>query len=137
MERDKQVQRFFKLCENSFFPHKKDLINGINEGKFFFKSFSDSQVHAKELAEIYKIKAMSAGRHQSIHANRLVKDTLSFVSELEKVPNDKVNFWHFSIDEATGYTIFEGVNSQKVLGCILTVDKRKVSEDEWEKLWNE
>ncbi len=137
MEKDEQLQRFYKLCENSSFPHQEELLSGIKNGNFSFESFSDSQVSAEELAGTYKIKAQIAGRNNSNHARRLVNDTLLFVSELEKVPNDKVNFWHFGIDEVAGFTVFEGVNSQKILGCILNVDKRKVSESEWEKLWNE
>lgn len=137
MKENEQLQKFFELCENLSFPHGEELLRGIKSGKYLLEKSSNSQVSAEELARNYKIKSKSAARHNSKHAQRLVNDTLKFIEELEKVPNDKVNFWHFSIDEASGYTVFEGVNSQKILGCILTVDKRKVSESEWEKLWNE
>ena len=137
MERDGQLQKFFELCENSSFVHREELLKGINEGKYLYESSSNSQVSAEELTGIYKIRVKIATRRNSNHARRLVSDTLMFIDELEKVPNDKVNFWYFSIDKASGYMIFEGINSQKILGCILTVDKRKVSGNEWEKLWNE
>ncbi len=78
-----------------------------------------------------------AARNNSNHARRLVADTLNFIDELEKVPNDKVSSWNFSTNESSDFTLFEGINSQKILGCILTVDKRKVSESDWEKLWSE
>ena len=136
-EKDEQIQKFIELCESSSFPHREELLKGIDSSRYVFENFSNSQVSANELAGIYKIKAKIAGRNKNIHANRLVQDTLKFVDELEKVLNDKVNFRHFSIDEASGYTVFESVNSQKILGCILTVNKRKVSESDWEKLWNE
>jgi hypothetical protein len=137
VENNEQIQKFIKLCENSSFPHKVELLRGIESGEYLFENFSNSQVPAEELVGIYKIKVKSAARHDSNHSRRLVADTLNFIDELEKVPEDKVNFWHFSIDEPSGFTVFEGVNSQKILGCILTVDKRKVSESEWEELWNE
>ncbi|MDQ3130167.1 MAG: hypothetical protein M3Q99_05330 [Acidobacteriota bacterium] len=136
-EKDEQIQKFIELCENSSFPHDEELLRGINMGEYLLEGFSNSQVPAKELAGTYKIKAIIAGRNNANHARRLVSDTLSFVDELEKVPNDKVNFWRFSINELSQYTAFEGVDSRKILGCIMTVDKRKVSESEWEKLWNE
>ena len=136
-ENNEQIQKFIELCENSSFPHQVELLRGIDSGEYLFKSFSNSQVPAEELSRIYKIKVKSAERHNGKHAQRLVSDTLKFIDELEKVPNDRINFWHFSIDEPSGYTVFQGVNSQKILGCILTVDKRKVSEEEWEKLWTE
>lgn len=137
MEKDEQLQRFYELCASSSFPHKEELLKGIKSGDCSLKSSSNSQVLAEELARNYKIKLESAKRHNSRHAQRLVSDTLKFIDELEKNPNDKVNFWHFSLGEPSGFTVFEGINSQKILGCILTVDKRKVSESEWEKLWNE
>jgi hypothetical protein len=137
IEKNEQIQKFIELCGNSSFPHREELLRGINTREYLFESVSNSQVSAKELAGIYKIKAQIAGRNNSDHARRLVGDTLKFVVELEKVPNDNVNFWHFSINESSQYTAFEGIDSQKILGCILTVDKRKVSESEWEKLWNE
>lgn len=137
MENHEYIHKFIELCENSSFPHQVELLRGIENGEYIFERFSDSQVSAKELAKIYKIKVKSAEGHTSIHAQRLVSDTLKFIDELEKVPNDEVNFWHFSIDVSSGFTIFQGVNCQKILGCILTVDKRKVSESAWEKLWRE
>lgn len=137
MENDEQIQRFFELCKNSSFPHREELLIGINNDEYSLESFSNSQVPAKELSGTYKIKAQIAARNNSGHAHRLVADTLMFVGELEKVSDDKINFWHFSIDKSSGFTAFEGVNSQKILGCILTVDKTKVSEIEWGKLWNE
>lgn len=137
MEKDEQLQKFFELCANSSFPHQEELLKGISQSRYTLERFSNSEVSAEELAGNYKIKVKSAARHNSEHAHRLVRDTLKFVNDLEKVPNDKVNFWHFSVDESSGYTVFEGVNSQKILGCILTVDRRKVSESEWEKLWND
>ena len=136
-DKDKQIQRFIELSKGSAFPHRNELLRGIRAGEYLLERFSNSQVAADELSGIYKIKAKSAGRNNSIHAKRLVDDTLLFVEELEKVPNDKVNFWSFSIDETSQYKAFEGVDSQKILGCILTVDKRKVSESEWNKLWGE
>lgn len=137
IEKNDQIQKFIELCENSSFPHREELLRGINTGEYLFESVSNSQIPAKELAGIYKIKAQIAGRNNGNHARRLVSDTLKFVAELENVPNDTVNFWEFSINESSEYLAFEGVDSQKILGCILTVDKRKLSESEWEKLWNE
>lgn len=131
-----QIQKFIKLCESSSFPHREELLRGIEVGEYLLESFSNSQVPAKELSGTYKIKAEIAGRNNSFHARRLADDTLQLVSELENAPDDKVNFWHFSVNEASHYVCFEGANSNKILGCILTVDKRKVSESEWEKLWN-
>lgn len=134
-DKDQHIQKFIELCESSSFPHQEELLKGIYTGEYLLESVSNSQVSAEDLFGTYKIKAQIASRNKSIHANRLVADTILFVEELEKVPNDKVNFWSFSINETSQYKAFEAVYSQKILGCILTVDKRKVSESDWNKLW--
>lgn len=136
IKQDEQIQKFIELCENSSFPHREELLRGIKAGEYLLENLSNSQVPAKELSGTYRIKAEIAGKNNSFHARRLVNDTLQFVGELENVPDDKVNFWHFAINESSSYVAFEGVSSQRILGCILTVDRRKVSESEWEKLWN-
>jgi hypothetical protein len=136
MEKDEQLQKFLKLCENSSFPHREEIFKGINEGKYLLESKSDSKVPSEQMLDIYQTRAKIVAEKKGLHAERLKNDILSFVEELKEVLNDRVNFWRFSIDESSHYVCFEGVNSKKILGCILAVDKRKVSEDEWGKLWS-
>ena len=42
-----------------------------------------------------------------------------------------------AFDERSSFAVFEGVESGKALGCIYGVDKRKVTESEWDVLWGE
>jgi hypothetical protein len=137
IEKDEQIQKFFELCESSSFSHREELLRGVNAGEYLFESYSNSEVPTQQLLGTYSFRANHLAEKQGKHAQTLRNDTLKFVEELEKFPNDKVKFWHFSINESSQYTVFENVNSQKILGCIRNVDKRKVSESEWEKLWNE
>lgn len=137
LEKYEQVQKFIDLCEYSSFPYREELLRGIKAGEYLLESYSVSQIPTGDLADTYKIKAQIAGINNSFHAQRLVRDTLILVEELKKVPDEKVNFWSFSIDRSSQFTAFEGVSSRKVLGCLFTVAKTKVSELEWKKLWNE
>jgi hypothetical protein len=125
MENNERLQRFFEICENSPFPHREELLSGIKNGEYFLESKSNSEVPAEQLLGIYEVRAEIIGEKKGFQVERLKNDILSFVEELKKVSNEKVTLWHFSIDEASQFFCFEGISSQKILGCLLTVDKRK------------
>jgi hypothetical protein len=137
VEKDEQIKRFFELCENLVFPHREELLRGIETGEYLLKNHSNLKVPSSELLDIYGRRAKHLMKYKSNHAQRLRGEVLIFLDNLEKLSNEKVKFWSFSKDEASSYDIFEGVNSQKILGCFLTVSKEKVAESEWEKLWSE
>ena len=135
MDKDGRIQRFFELCKSSSFPHREELLRGIETDEYSLKKYSSSEVPSKQMLDIYKVRERLLGRKRSKHAQRLRNEVLMYINELEQAPNDKVNFWLFSINDSSQYIVFEGVNSQKVLGCLLIVSKTKVSESEWKKLW--
>lgn len=136
-EKDGQLQKFFELCENSSFSHQEELLSGIKSINYSLEDKSNSEVPSEQMLDTYQVRAKILAERKGFHAERLKNDTLRFVEELKKAPTDKVNFWRFRINDSSHYICFEGVNSQKILGCILAVNKRKISEDEWGKLWNE
>jgi hypothetical protein len=137
MKKDERIQRFFELCNSSSFPHREELLRGIKAGKYSFTSNSTSEVPSEQMLDIYKVRVDILSEKKSLHAQRLKNDVWMFVNELEKTPNEKVKFWKFSVDESSSYVVFEGSNSQRILGCLLVVDRRKVSEADWQKLWSE
>ena len=141
MELDERIQKFRTLCEKSSFPHKQDLVEGIESGKYGLHQRFGFSVPSKQMLNIYSARASSLERRIStneingIHPERLLRDVESLVTELTGLSDEKIDCWTWSIDESSSYTAFEGINSKRILGCILTVDKRAVSENEWKELW--
>ncbi|HMS41256.1 MAG TPA: hypothetical protein PKE69_13585 [Pyrinomonadaceae bacterium] len=136
-EKDEQLQKLMKLVEKSSFNHLEEITQGLKIQTITLESKSNNEVPALSLLDIYKHRANGlAQRHKSFHSQRLVKDMLAFCENLAKFPDEKISFWRLRIDESWSYTIFEGIESNRILGCILTADKRFVSEEEWEKIWN-
>ncbi|MGI8542874.1 MAG: hypothetical protein ACR2MD_05270 [Aridibacter sp.] len=136
LERDEKIKSFLELCENSSFSHREELIRGIEADEYLFESYSNSEAPSKQLLNIYTVRAKIVAEKNGNHAKRLKDDILKFTSELKKTPDEKVKSWHFSINESSSYLAFEGINSKKILGCFLIIDKRKVSESEWKNLWS-
>ena len=140
MNADERVQEFLRLCENSSFLHKEDLVRGITSGDYELSNYWSSDVPAAQLLNIYRARArylqkrITSREVEGVHPERLLKDTENFVNELASASDDKVRCWTFSIDGSSSYTVFEGVNASRIFGCLLTVDKRSVSESEWDEL---
>ncbi len=137
VEHSEQLQKFFDLCENSSFPYQEELLEGVRSGKYSLKNYSESGVSVESILDTYKTKSRIVGGHAGEHARRLANDMHLFIEKLRKVSADTINFWHFSVNESTNYTLFEAKNREQILGCILTIDRRKVSAAEWDKLWSE
>ncbi len=136
-ERDEQLKYFLNLVENSLFNYREKIIEGLKSGKLILEDKLKNEVFSQSLLEIYQHRANGlAQREKGIHSERLVKDTLAFCENLAKFPDDRVSFWRLRIDNVWSYTVFEGTESKKILGCILTADRRFVSEEEWNEIWN-
>jgi hypothetical protein len=136
-ETDEQFEHLLNLIENSLFNHREEIIEGLKTEKLVLEISSSNEIPSQGLLDIYQHRANRlAQREKGIHAERLVKDTLVFCENLAKLPNEKVRFWHLKIDDIWGYTVFEGIQIKKILGCILTADKRFVTEEEWAEIWN-
>lgn len=138
---NEQVREFLHICEAAPFPRREELLQGIKSGKCVLEDRSTSRVPSKQLLRLYELrvrhlrKRISAEEISDPHAERLLSDTENLVIELAKSPDEIIDLWRFSIDESTQYGVFEAVNAKRVLGCLLTVDKRRVSDGEWESLW--
>ena len=141
MEKNEQLKKFISLCETSSFPHREELLKGVGTGDYSFEDYSASEIPAGQLLGVYERrmdilrKIIRSSELVGTHAERLLGDTENFVRELENVSDESVNFWRFSVDEKSEYIVFEGVNAERVLGCLLTVDRMNVYDDEWVAIW--
>jgi hypothetical protein len=89
----------------------------------------------RHFLEIYRYRAVHLSRYQTAHARSLREDVLALCDELAKTPEEPVQVWRFSMAPYYNFAVFEGVNSQRILGCNSTADRRLMSEQEWEELW--
>ena len=129
-----EVEQFKRLCENSTFTYREEIFKGLESGDYILESHNNSEISGQQLLDVYELRAERLSEYQGHHAEQLRNEVLAFCRELKKAPDDSVKFWNISKDKATSFNVFS--NSQKILGCVLTVDRRMVSEDDWNKLWN-
>ncbi|HEX8368155.1 MAG TPA: hypothetical protein VF604_06410 [Pyrinomonadaceae bacterium] len=130
--KEEPVEKFKRLCESSTFAHREEIIKGLENGNYVLRDHENRNVSSRQLLDIYRHRAERLLKYESSRAEQLRNEILAFCSELKKVPDDTVNYWTIAKDKAAGFAVF--YNSEKILGCLLTVDRRMVSEADWKKL---
>jgi hypothetical protein len=127
--------RFLELCEKSSFPHQKEVLEVVSAGSVPSKATGD--VAAIDIGRVYEGRARGLEERgvRTDHSRTLLEDTLYFVDELKLHETDRIAFWSVPIDLSSEFIAFEATNAQRLIGCMQTVDKRKVTESEWNRLW--
>jgi hypothetical protein len=134
------LEIFLHRHEHSHFRHSKELMAEIRAGKCVLARTQNSRrsrstVPCHRVLEIYCYRAVALSRYQTAHACSLREDVLALCDELAKMPEEPVELWSFSMAPYYRFNVFEGANSQRILGCIIAVDQSLMTEQELEELW--
>ena len=129
-------QQFIERHKNSDFRHKDELFAGLSSGDCVIESSPDTSLPCKHFLRIYRIRAEHLQQYATPHAESLLADVLALCEELGRTPDEMCRLWNFSMPPYSDLAVFEGAESDRVLGCIFAVDKRFISPDKWESLWN-
>ena len=135
-----EVETFLKRHERTRFRHSEELIACIKSGECALQmspGLTAAPVPTDRLLQIYQRRAEHLKQFDSPHAQHSCEDVLALCEELKRVPDESVQFWSFSKPPHFEYSVFESSKSHEILGCILGVDKRQISERDWEVLWKE
>jgi hypothetical protein len=136
---DADIAEFISLCRVSTFRDRDEILDGLESRKYKLARSVGESVPAKSMLEVYRRRArhVSQFTDKSSHARRMVGNIVAYVCELENAPDDEIKLWRVTENGVRSYSIFQGVVSGKILGCVFGIDRRKVSEDEWKALWGE
>ena len=94
----------------------------------------ESEIDCESLLRTYRIRLEHLKQFDSPHARDLSKTTAEFVANLESYQGSKVHSATIQGNRAREYLLFL-TQDLSVIGCIQTVSKLKLSEDEWLELW--
>ena len=128
-----RAERFKEICTKSVFTYREKVLNELGNSEYTLNSRNKSAVPAKDVLNIYNGRAQRLSKYTGTHAIRLRNEVVALCRELEKYPNDLIEVLSFSDGETSDYVLF--CNSHRILGCLLTVDRRKVTDKHWEELW--
>ena len=109
--------------------------SAISEGRF--RSAPSSPVAlGPELLQTYRRRANHLNQFATPHAVRLREDVLAFCAALEETPPDcPISCCSLDLDDGRSIVLFERADTNALLGVLRTVDRRMVSDEDWDALW--
>ena len=130
--------QFRVLCENSDFPHREEILKVLDSEELALSVTDSNGVPSRSMLEVYR-RRLRIGEEKARNtkqAQSILNDSRFFLAGLENIGEDRIRLWHLEQDEASRFSVFESENKNKVVGCIYGVDRRKVTTEEWDSLWN-
>lgn len=130
---------FRTLCEKSEFPHRELLLTALRSDGISLSKTDGDGVPSRSMLDIYRLRLMIGEERtpDTNYAHGILSDIRFFISELERLGEDRIRIWHLEPDDgATHFSVFESENKNTVVGCVYGVDRREVTAEEWNRLWN-
>jgi len=129
-------REFIARHSQSDFRHKDALLSLLTSGDAIFETNS-SLVSCRDLLKIYRRRADHLRRFTTPHARELRDDVLALCDGLATTRDENCRLWNFSSPPNCEYTVFEGAETGRILGCVLAKNKLLTPPDEWDNLWRE
>jgi len=129
-------REFIARHSQSDFRHKDALLSLLTSGDAIFETNS-SLVSCRDLLKIYRRRADHLRRFATPHARELRDDVLALCDGLATTRDENCRLWNFSSPPNCEYTVFEGAETGRILGCVLAKNKLLTPPDEWDNLWRE
>jgi hypothetical protein len=129
---------FLDRHERSQFRHRDELLAAILSGECVLTERPRpelSSLPCSYFLHIYQIRARHLEPYTTPHARSIWEDVLDLCEELEKTPDEPVQFWSFAMAPHVVFNVSEGAETLRVLGCIKAVDRRLIAPEAWEALW--
>ncbi len=89
-----------------------------------------------ELLRTYRLRAEHLGRFSTPHAEQLRTDIVAFCAALEALPPEcPIECCSLDLNDGRSLVLFERADTHGLLGILRTVDRRMVTDEEWDSLW--
>lgn len=132
------LDNFRTLCERSEFPHREELLTALRSDGISLSVTDGDGVPSRSMLDVYRRRLMIGEERapNTKHADGILSDIRWFISELERIGEDRIRIWHLVPEGSTRFSVFESENKNTVVGCVHGVDRREVTTEEWNRLWN-
>lgn len=131
------LQKFLATIQVQDFPHKEELFDAIAAGRCTFISGGGSTTDATQLLRIYRVRRAHLAGIRAAHAQALASDVSWFCQNLEAALQARVVICSVDIGPSYSLGFFLDAETNKVLGCLKTVSKLDVTDEQWERLWSQ
>lgn len=134
-----ELNDFITRHGRATFRHSAELFAAIRSGACVLDHAANGtqSLPCSHLVHIYRRRADHLRQFSSPHAACVTADVLALLAELERSPEEPCGLWGFSLSPHFKFSIFEGLTSQRILGCIRGVDDRLIDGPIRKKLWHD
>lgn len=122
------LQEFIERYREQSFPHSEVLFSALDKREAKLHTEESDPIPCDAVLRVYKRRAEHL-RSLGAEGKDLLADVTALCEELEKVPDELVQGWTFEMAPHCLFYVFEGVDSTRILGCSLGIDKRLVNND--------
>ena len=133
-----KIDVFIRKHGQKQFPHAEELLPAIRNhacSLYHAPGIFERGVPISELLETYRRRAEHLKQFTTNHARVLQQDTDHLCDRLQHTDDSRCRIWIFNFPNGRVITVFEGHPSGEILGALKIVDKREISENEWEEIW--
>src|SRR5262245_59673223 len=130
---DTDIEEFVARHSQSDFRHKDELLSLLASGVTACETNS-SVVSCAHLLTIYRGRADHLRTFATPHAHQLRDDVLALCDGLATTQDENCRLWNFSSPSNCDYTVFEGAETGRILGCVFAKNKLLTPPDEWDNL---
>jgi len=130
------IEEFVARHSQSDFRHRDQLFSLLRSSAVTCETDS-SLVSCGHLLNIYRRRANHLQRYATSYAQQLRDDVVALCDALASTGDEHCRLWSFSSSPDSDYTVFEGAETGRILGCVFAKDKRLTPPGEWDNLWRE
>lgn len=118
-------------------PHAAEILHGIAEGTIAIEhaDFSGAGTSCAHLHDIYDFRSRPRAANASPHSKRLREDSLRLTERLAHHKGRSCFLIGLSKEPNISYGLFVLTDFSEFLGCYMSYDRRKTSDDEWKRIW--
>ena len=122
------LQQFIQRYREQKFPHNEALFLALDKGKAKRHTEESDPMPCAVVLKIYKRRAEHL-RSLGSEGEALLADVTALCEQLEEVPDELIQGWIFEMPPHHLFYVFEGINSQRILGCSFGMDKTLMDND--------
>jgi hypothetical protein len=126
---------FLENYKNQMFPHSTELIKDIQSNVSKVISCSQNFINNKNLITTFETRHKIVSENKTEHAQSILNDINVFIKNLSKDIGGTSQLWIFFKEPFYNYSVFVNTTTNTVIGCIKSVDKRKLTKEEVIAFW--
>ncbi len=131
---DPRLDAFFSRHESES-TEVRDALAAWNAGGE--ASLGPRAVPARELLDIYRARAVHLSSKPTDHAHQLAAQITAFCDAIAPHPDREIAIVSVTTADGRSFTFFEEARSSKLVGSLYSYDARKISDEEYLRVWGQ